>query len=58
MTASTSAAAARNDSVATHPNEEGVCLGDMGALRSLPDDMGAVVSLRADRSPGGETGAP
>jgi hypothetical protein len=31
--------------VARHPYDDGVWLGDMGALRSLPEGVGAVVSL-------------
>src|SRR6478609_8763325 len=31
--------------VARHPHDDGVWLGDMGALRSLPDGVDAVVSL-------------
>jgi ADP-ribosyl-[dinitrogen reductase] hydrolase len=30
---------------ARHPYDDGVCLGDMGALRSLPEGVDAVVSL-------------
>lgn len=35
--------------VAPHPYDEGVWLGDIGALRSLPEGVDAVVSLPGRR---------